>query len=75
MLEGWSCPACGKAHAPDVKTCPEPRQVWPPEVPPLASKPSWSGSEAALRAEIDMALLAGQERLRKLNASFEEREY
>lgn len=23
-LEGWLCPSCGKAHAPDVKTCPEP---------------------------------------------------
>lgn len=21
-LEGWLCPKCGSAHAPDVKTCP-----------------------------------------------------
>ena len=21
---GWQCPNCGKAHAPDVATCPEP---------------------------------------------------
>lgn len=21
---GWQCPNCGKAHAPDVSTCPEP---------------------------------------------------
>lgn len=21
---GWHCPNCGRAHAPDVKTCPEP---------------------------------------------------
>lgn len=20
---GWQCPNCGKAHSPDVKTCPE----------------------------------------------------
>lgn len=25
MNEGWKCPNCGKAHAPDVKTCPDPR--------------------------------------------------
>jgi uncharacterized OB-fold protein len=24
LLQGWQCPNCGKAHAPDVKTCPEP---------------------------------------------------
>ncbi len=24
MNEGWKCPACGKAHAPHVQTCPEP---------------------------------------------------
>lgn len=24
MQNGWLCPACKKAHAPDVKTCPEP---------------------------------------------------
>lgn len=24
MSFGWSCPNCGKAHAPSVKTCPEP---------------------------------------------------
>lgn len=23
-LQGWMCPRCGKAHGPDVKTCPEP---------------------------------------------------
>lgn len=22
MSEGWKCPNCGGAHAPDVKTCP-----------------------------------------------------
>lgn len=22
VKEGWSCPKCGGAHAPDVKTCP-----------------------------------------------------
>lgn len=31
MTEGWKCPNCGKAHAPDVKTCPDPAgaQPWP----------------------------------------------
>lgn len=24
MSEGWKCPNCGKAHAPQVLTCPEP---------------------------------------------------
>ena len=23
MNQGWSCPNCGKAHAPHVQTCPE----------------------------------------------------
>jgi len=23
-VSGWQCPNCGKAHAPDVSTCPEP---------------------------------------------------
>jgi len=23
MSQGWSCPNCGKAHAPSVQTCPE----------------------------------------------------
>jgi hypothetical protein len=48
VSEGWKCPHCGSAHAPDVKTCPEapleiPRWLlerqralplgWPPAVP------------------------------------------
>lgn len=24
MNQGWSCPHCGKAHGPDVVTCPNP---------------------------------------------------
>lgn len=24
LPRGWLCPLCHKAHAPDVKTCPEP---------------------------------------------------
>jgi hypothetical protein len=33
---GWSCPHCNKAHAPDVKTCPEPvvADCWPPVTTP-----------------------------------------
>jgi len=27
MNEGWKCPHCGSAHAPDVKTCPV---IWKP---------------------------------------------
>jgi uncharacterized OB-fold protein len=23
VRSGWQCPNCGKAHAPDVPTCPE----------------------------------------------------
>jgi hypothetical protein len=51
MLEGWSCPACGRAHAPDVKTCPEPRKVWPPEITlpePIKEAtivPRWAGPD------------------------------
>lgn len=26
---GWQCPNCGKAHAPDVKTCPAPPKPKP----------------------------------------------
>jgi hypothetical protein len=26
-LQGWSCPHCGKAHAPTVLTCPEPARA------------------------------------------------
>jgi hypothetical protein len=40
MLEGWSCPHCGRAHAPDVKTCPEPgKAVGPPPVIPTITFP------------------------------------
>jgi hypothetical protein len=24
---GWQCPHCGKAHAPHVRTCPEPTKL------------------------------------------------
>jgi len=24
VSEGWKCPHCGKAHGPQVETCPEP---------------------------------------------------
>jgi len=45
---GWSCPHCNKAHAPDIKTCPEPvvADCWPPvttDTPlfPPNVKPPW----------------------------------
>lgn len=45
---GWSCPHCGKAHAPNMKTCPEPvmADCWPPvttDTPlfPPHVKPPW----------------------------------
>lgn len=28
-MSGWSCPNCGKAHAPHIDTCPEPAQAAP----------------------------------------------
>lgn len=34
MNNGWNCPNCGKAHAPDVKTCPEPARAAPWQVHP-----------------------------------------
>lgn len=24
LAQGWQCPSCGRAHAPEVKTCPDP---------------------------------------------------
>lgn len=38
MNEGWKCPNCGSAHAPDVKTCPGAPPVFIPSVwtsPPI----------------------------------------
>lgn len=40
IRQGWLCPKCGSAHAPDVLTCPEGQSVapqviplWPPQFP------------------------------------------
>lgn len=40
---GWSCPHCGKAHAPDVKTCPEPvvADCWTRVTIPTITRGTW----------------------------------
>lgn len=46
MRTGWMCPACGKAHAPDVETCPsaagyQPFISYPPVFYPAAPVNPW----------------------------------
>lgn len=40
--QGWSCPHCGKAHAPWVQTCPEaaPATFWATSVGSVGSPPT-----------------------------------